>query len=529
MSIISYGDYNFPSPLPFVGIDENQVFVSGKYDYSSLSITLEGQLTGCDYISLYNQRRDLVNGLSSGFQYLTVGNTGYQYAKPISINFEDSIVSKSLPYSISLEAFHEKDFSDFFGIQNPVDVWEYQEEEGRTVSATHTVSAQGLKVSETDSLTLARNFVNSRLNDFENISLFFSGNSVIKTASSESINRVNNEYSITENYLLSESFLGYDSGSYIVRPNCNISYSDDNLSISVDGNIRGGITGQLTEEFTGLFSPSDATSFARDCVSRTKIPFEESLYGEVFREAITYNYDIDTGANNISFSFNFGDPSDIRNGEVLHDYNTEFSASKDGGTVNAKIDGSLKYNSTKDIFTGQSPELETRYKKIEETFSGISPFSILSYHHSEYFNNLDIPYSKQPLNDNFISYNINKRPHDSEITYSYSYSNKKDLTSGILRNAQLSVSTQHSIPKFSINPTIDNSFSVQETYDTLRKTSISLNGIVNSGYSFDEASSYFNSFVSQYSGQKAIITQDSVNTGNNNSISLSKSFTIINE
>lgn len=524
MADIIYGDYTFSSPIPFVGIEEEPIFLSGQIDHTKLSITLEGELTGCDLPSIKSQKEELVSGFSSGFSSLTIGSTGYDYVKPISINFQSSPIRRRLPYSISLEAFHEKDFSQFYGIESPVDIWQYQEQEGRRVGATHTVSARGVKTSATDSLTAARNFVNGRLNDFENISLFFSGDSVIKTSSEESINQATNSYSVVESYDLSTS-LNSDKSGVIVRPSSQIVYDIESFSISVNGSIEGGITGAIVD--TGYFSPDDATAFAKDSVNRTKIEYEDDLYGEILRGPLTYNYDIDTGANRIDFSFDFGDPTDFRTGDVIHDYSTSFEASKDNGYISATINGEVKYNSTKDIFTGQAPEEEVRFQKVQEEFSGISPFALLQQHYS-YFQDLNLAYSNSDLNDNFVSLNIEKSPHQSSITYNYNYTNKIDLFSGILREPSLTVETTYPIPNFTVKETVDNSFSVQETFDSLKRVIVNLNGKISDGSTIADATSFFDSFVSQYSGQSSIVNVDSVNTGDN-SISLRRGFVITDE
>ena len=177
---ISYGGYSFPQPLPFVGQEEAPVFLSGRVDHSIISIDLIGQLTGCDLPSLKAQKEEMVLGLSSGFQELIIGNTGFDYAKPISVYFQDSDLTRILPYNVSFEVFHEKDFSEFYGIQNPVDTWEYEEnEDNNTVNVTHTVRASARKTSDADTLTVAKEFVESRLNGFDNMSLFFTGNTSI--------------------------------------------------------------------------------------------------------------------------------------------------------------------------------------------------------------------------------------------------------------------------------------------------------------------------------------------------------------
>lgn len=521
---ITYGDFTFPTPLPFVGIGESPVYISGEMDHSIINISLVGQITGCSLSDLKTSKTSLIDGLSSGFKTLTVGAASYPYAKPISVSFQDSNLVKSIPYNIDFEALEEKDFSQFYGIEDPIDVWEYSEEEGRRVAATHTVSARGVKTSATDSLQVAKSFVDGRLNDFENLSIFFSGDNVIKNSSSESINRASNSYSVVESYSLSQS-LSSDISGVIVRPSCRISYSNDSFSASVDGTIEGGITGAVVQ--TGYFSPENATAFLKDSVNRFKTEYENLLYGEILKGPQSYNYDVDTGANQISFSFDFRDPTDFRTGEVIHDFSTSFSASKDDGFVNASINGDVKYDSTNDIFTGQAPEEELRFQKVQEFFSGVDEFSILQKHFS-YFTGVENPYYKGPLNDKFIKKNITKSPHESLINYSSEYSNEKDLFSGLFRNAQLTVNTDYPIPNFKIQETIDNSFSVQETYDSLKKVGVNFNGTLEEGVSTNEALSYLDFFMTQYSGQNSLVSTDSLETGSNR-ISLNRAFVIENE
>jgi hypothetical protein len=521
---ISYGDFDFPTPLPFVGLDESPIYISGQMDHSLISIDLVGEITGCNLGDLKIAKNSLIDGLSSGFKTLTVGSASYPFAKPVSISFSDSNLVKSIPYSIQFEAFEEKDFSQFYGIENPVDFWEYSEQDGRRVSAVHTVGARGVKASATESLEVAKSFVEGRIGDFQNLSIFFSGDNVIKTDSSQSIDRALNTYSVSESFSLSQS-LNSDISGVIVRPSCQISYDKDSFSASVDGFIEGGLTGVVVD--TGYFSPSDATEFLKNSLTRFKTEYEEDLYGEILRSPESFNYNVDTGSNKISFNFSFNDPTDFRTGDVIHDFSTDFNASKDDGFINASINGEIKYNSTNDVFTGQAPESEVRFQKVQEYFSGVDEFSILQNHFS-YFTAINGPYYDGPLDPNFIKKTVNKSPHLSSIDYAAAFSNKKDLFSGIFKNASISVDTQHPIPNFKIKETIDNSFSVQEVYDTLKRTSVSFNGILNDGFTTDEAVSYLNSFVSQYSGQNSLVSSDTLQTGSNR-ISFSKSFVIENE
>jgi hypothetical protein len=518
---IKYGGFSFPSPLPFVGEDLNSIVLSGSLDHIANNISLVGEITGCDLNSVKTQKDQLVRALSSGYQRLVIGNTGYDFAKPVSINFPTNNVRKRLPYEISFECYENLNFSQFYGISDPVDVWTFTEDDDRIVRATHNVSARGLKLQTGSSLESAKNFVNNRLKGFDNnLSLFFSGQTPILTSKNEEINRVSNIYGITEEWSLSRSLNGFDKSDSIVRADCSISYdSESSLSLSVRGTIQGGISGSAD---TGYFTIQDATNFARNSVVRSKIPYEESLYGAVVRGPRTYSYTLDTGSNNISFSFEFVDPTNIRTGDVLHDYATSISTSKDDPFSSVSVNGSVYYASNRDIFSTTQPETEQRWKKVDSYFSGVNPF-LIAQEHFNLFKDPSLAYNLNDLNDVISTYNVSKNPYGSIIEYDFSYSNRPDLFSGMFRDISLTIETTHPILAYSIEPTTDNSFAVQEAFSTIERKSVSLNASLNSGVNFNTALSYVNSWVLQYSGQGAILTENSLQTGSN-TFSLTKSF-----
>lgn len=524
MNEISYGGYFFPHPYPFVSIGENQVFLSGQVDHAAMSISLIGEITGCDLTSIKTTKDEMVLALSSGFQQLNIGNTGYSFAKPTSINFSSSNLRKILPYEITFEGYCDRDFSNFFGISNPVDNWQFNESQNRIISATHTVSAKGLKVSTGDSLLHAKAFVDNRLNGFNNnISLFFSGETSILADKREEINRVENYYGITETYNLSTSSNKYDTENAIVRVSSRISYDhDSNLQVSVNGTIDGGISGSVS---TGDFTSQQATEFAQQSVLSSKIPYEESLYGDVLKGPKNYNYDIDTGSNLISFSFSFADADDLRTGDVIHDYSVDVNASKDDGFVSVSVDGSVYYNTINDIFLTSAPEGEDRYKKVESYFSGISPFSI-AQNGMSVFNSDLLPYSQSPLNDSIFQSNITKSPHQSEISYNYNFSNNPDLFSGIFKKVDFRIETDHSIPIYNVEQTTDLSFGVQNVYDRIERKTISLNGDLSDNVQIQDAINYSENFISQYSGSIGSLISHSLVTGSNR-ISINKQFAIL--
>lgn len=516
---ITYGGYSFPHPYPLVSLNEAPIYIGGDLDYGALSISLVGEITGCGLSDLKRKKDDLVAGLSTGFQTLTIGNSGYEYAKPLSVNFPSERIGKIIPYQIEFEAYHEKDFSQYFGIVDPTDSWTFSEDQGRIVSATHNVSARAAKTSA-DSLLSARNFVNSRLNGYENISLFLTGAPFILERKDEAVNRQQNSYSVSETWRVSTSRNDFDISGAIVRAETQIDYNaSDSVSVSVNGTIDGGISGSVS---TGMFDSEKAKIFAQNSLSSFKIDLEDSFYGQVFREPNSYNYDIDTGSNSISFSFSFKDPTDPRNQEVIHNYDISVDASKDNGSVSVSLKGDVSYNSLLNPFTGSSPELETRFQKVNSGFNEIN-FYALAQEGFSWFTGVDLPYKKSPLNTQIEQFNIEKRPFDSQITYTYNYNNSIDIFSGFLENAQVSISTNHPFTKYGIKPTTDNSFSVQPLYDTILQKSINIQGNVSADRDVDDAISFVSGWANQYNS--GLLVSDRQETGNRR-ISISKTFVI---
>lgn len=522
---ISYGGYSFPHPYPFLAIDHEPIIISGVLDHSVITASLVGEFTGCNFKSLKIQKDRLISGLSTGFQTLTVGESTYQYAQPISVNFSSSNIENRLPYSIEFSIQNDTDFSTFYGIKEPVDTWSFSEQEDRTVSATHTVSAYGAKISG-DSLTNAKNFVNSRLNGFENTyTVMLSGHSPILISKNEEINRASNFYSITENWKYSLSLAGYDASGAIVRANTSLNYNQDgSLSVSVDGTIEGGISGSVD---SGLFTKEQATEFAKNALLNSKANFETSLYGSIVQEPRTYSYEYNSGSNLISFNYDFGDASEPILDEVIHKYTTSIQATKDSAIISVSVNGNVSYNKIDYPITGSNPEQEYRFLKVNEYFNKLDPFAIAVEGYN-YFDNANTfngsgAYFTNNLNASIKSFNITKDPFSASIDYNYSYDNGIDYFSGLFLNPTVSIKTDREFIKYAVTPTIDNSFAVQNLYTSNKRVSISFQGDVEESKNMQLALNVVSGFIQKYASPNGFLIQNDITTGNRN-ISVNKSF-----
>jgi hypothetical protein len=517
---ISYGGYSFPHPYPFLALSHSPVIVGGSVDHSILTASLVGEFTGCNFTNLKIQKDNLIKALSTGFQTLNVGEKEYSYAKPINVSFSSSNIKNRLPYSIEFEIQNDTDFSEFYGIKDPVDAWSFSELEDRTVSATHTVSAYGIKISG-DSLNNARAFVNSRLNGFSNeYSITLTGYSPILISKNEEINRFSNFYSITENWKYSISQNVYDKQDSIVRADCSIDYSaDGSLNVTVKGKIEGGISGTAN---SGYFTKQQATDFARNVLSQSKSSFENNLYGSIFQEPKTYSYNLDSGSNVVDFTYNFGDPTDTRLDQVLHDYTTSIQVAKDAALINVSVNGQVYYNKTDNPNTGGSPEIEYRFTKVNEYFNKINPFAIALEGYG-FFNEANSNYSKSNLSNSVVSYNVSKNAFESKIDYDYNYNNNVDFFNGNLLNPTIDISTNQEFVKYGVNQTIDKSFAVQNLYTSNKQISVSVQGQKPLNKTYNQILTSISGYIEQFSKPNGFVIQDDISSGES-TISVSKTF-----
>lgn len=449
---VSYGPYAFPNPLPFIAMDDTPVYVAGKVDHFANRINFIGTFTGLNLSGLHVQKKNLISGLLSEYQTLTVNDKTFDYAKPISVNFSESDLTTLLPYSIEFQVYSGKYFSEYFGIQSPQNVWTYAEQQGRIVQATHNVSAVGIKTNAQDPLENARDFVNSKLTGFENLSIFHSGNSGYFRSKTEEANRFNNTYSVTENYIFSTSLNPIITGA-VLSANTQISYSKEgSMQLSVAGSIVGNLTGATVT--TGMFTPTQAKNLALNAVEQSRSVYETGIYGFVNQGPNTFNYDVDEDANTINFAFQFKDPTDQRSTEVFNNYTVSVNASKDSNTIKVSVNGDLTYNGVFDIFTGGNVVSGSRFAKLEEALTGIDPYKIALEHYSDFLDVAPQYEEVKYLNPLATAESIKKSPFVPAINYSYEFDNSTDYSSGLLRNFTFNITDSKPLTKVNVKESV---------------------------------------------------------------------------
>jgi hypothetical protein len=439
MSTVSYGSYTLPEPSPFVAIDDNPIYMEGSLDHLSKKITLIGKITGENLLKIHTTKQKLISGFLSEYQNLTIDSESFNFVKPVSISFQESNLSRILPYSIELEAYEYTSFSNYYGIKDPVNTWSYSEQDGRIVNVTNTISAVGLKVDSSTAIDQAINFVSSSLDSFKDYSFFHSGQNAFLRSQIEQYDRFRGFYSLTRNWKLDVS-KNPISNNAIISPKVQISYSKgDSVKISVNGDIIGSVNGEEVSE--NLFDSNKAKEFALNALIKSKSNFENNIYDAISRGPSSYNYTHNQASNTISFSFEFTNATDTRNEDVLNNYTVSISATKDSNLITVSVNGELKYNGPNDIYTGGSLESSARFAKLQQRISTINPYQLALEHFSSFISLSNNQYeSSSYLNNKAIAENINKNPFETKISYSYSYNNNIDPSNGQLNDCEVSIS-----------------------------------------------------------------------------------------
>jgi len=476
VSSVQYSGYNFPDPLPFLVETPQPVYASGVYDHSVLDVQLVGYFTGSNLSGLHLQKQQLISGMLNEYGDLNISVSGdaktYSNALPISIDFADSDMTTYLPYTVNFTVFSGESFSQFFGVSSPTNEWQFQEQENKIIQATHTISAQGEKVSAQDPLQNAIDFVTG-LTGFQNAAPMLTGDNAFLKSRSEKINRKTSNYSITEVYHFDGSDT-QETTSGIVTYDTTMSVNrQGDLSVGINGSIYGGFDGELVT--TGMFTPQDATNSLIDYVAASMSEYESGAFSFVRNGPTTYNYTTNTGENKIDFSFGFVDIDNVDQvGNVAHRYNVSVQANKDNANLSIAVQGDLYFNGIDSVISTGEYENSQRFQEIESRFSDIDPY-LVAYRGLMDFRSGASDFSgfNGFLNTFPKSRSVTKDPIQNKISYNHTYDTSVDYSSGLLDNLGITITNKVPLQLTKTVPTIGG-FASQVVYDrTLGEYSVS--------------------------------------------------------
>lgn len=468
---ITYGSYSFPEPIPLFSEEDEVVKFGGLLDHSVIRVNLVGFLTGSDLSGLDLQKMQMVSGFLNEYEDLVITIENETKTCPAafieSIDFNDSDSTTVLPYSLTALYYSGETFSEYFGVTDPQNSWSYEEGDNKIITATHTVSARGLKVNSTDPFDNAREFVTGKLADgFENIALFNSGDNAFLTSRTENIDKKSNIYGVTEVYSYSAADRDNSARSYsdsgVVSLSTSISFSNDSqLSITVDGSIKGSIDANTGSQdgllTTGNFTPEQATEVAINALVNSYSDYESGIYSFVQEGPTAFNYNLNTGANSLDFSFTFSDADkvDLINGNVLHSFTSSISLSKDSAVSSVSVQGDLEYFGTLSIDSTGEFENNARFQAVESALGEVDQYSI-AVSAIQDFSGVATGYE---INSSYInvepkSFSITKDPVENIISYNYNYNNQVDFSTGQLKDLSFRIQDKKPLVINSVQETI---------------------------------------------------------------------------
>ena len=283
---VSYGDFSFPVPSPYVTRNYEHEYLGGELWATKVNVSLNGQIAllpkresagGNNYEKLRAKRdqiaKEFAGGLGKSFQDFKVIGHGTSFilknCSVTGVSFDSSRYVGIVNYNISLSGYLDEETSsnNFYetnhGVSNPVDSWSYSESAG-IGSLTHTISATGYnsdKSSSYNAFIKAKSFVDSRKGLTNQISSFFisnvhpkaeSSDSLILTSISETVDRLSGSYSITENYSFATNKSSVAAGKEVGLPNpqtknvlttYTLAFDEDHESEFVEVTISGEVSG----------------------------------------------------------------------------------------------------------------------------------------------------------------------------------------------------------------------------------------------------------------------------------------------
>ncbi len=342
-------------PVPMFGLSNSMIHHGSRHAQSS-SVTLDGQITGSTHVGMLNSLSGLVANFSENFKDLKVVEDGndiltFSNCKVESISFSESTLSQLTDYSISLTCYNN--FSGAAGILEPSQKVSFSENDDGTINLTHDISAKGIKTGDdyNNALENAKNYVLGLTgwNPVTSVAPHFlnGGNNAypILLSTTETIDRFNASYSISENYVFSTGVSTYTPiVNYSVSKETNL--EDDVTTVSVEANAKAGknLTVNWGTFATSLNLYAVATGWAQTTDLLTQ-PIEYSIdengYDNTLSIRASYdNNKLFTGSNvysESSFSFKTDDLTNITTVSVTSNFFSRGSWSDQKTNINSYI------------------------------------------------------------------------------------------------------------------------------------------------------------------------------------------------
>lgn len=429
-------DAFYPQPTPYVGINYRNIYY-GELWAKAEQLILQGQLTGCDFDSLYSGQQKLLSSFAKNYQLLQIwqyesGYSGIIFEKNFieieSIRFDTTKYIGIIPYTITLSCYPSGLFSGVFGVLDPLDSWSFKENENYTSQIIHTISCRGINTSSTinNALDNAKNWaLNKRGIDslqspilIENIS---SANMCLIT-SNEEINRINGTYSIVDTYISDLARTGYG----LLRYSTSFESGNELVTTTLNGTVRG--CGQDINSVRQTFQLFDKTSAAS--ISYQKMFNRNDLNPT----PLYYNIEEDPLIPLITFNYIFDNDDSP---PTVFDYQVRLSS---GSNITASINGNI---------ISRGGDLLNKIVRSKNYASQLNLYNLTVPFYNNFY-----PYNTTyPLNPKPISSGISINEFNGEVSINAEFNNQV-FVSDSLQSFNYIMSFQPQIKRIDSKPTL---------------------------------------------------------------------------
>lgn len=428
-----------------------------------------------------------------------------------SINFPESRYVGAIEYEIELSHFPEDYFTEFYGVIDPIDSWEFIENDDQQLDINHTVSCKGFNTSSfaNNALQNAKNFVFSRTGTSNMIVPHFICKQTFPNfypcldSFSEKIDRIQGSYEVTENYISDINGTGYGVLKYSSSVSSGI---NDFAQVSIDGEVWGcknkGF--QFTREKYKSFNVVNAAIEAyQDSLGQNDlslIPLVSGVQEDPINKKITFNI---TFNNDRSPKTSFDVTTSVSSGDSI---------------ISVDVNGNI---------VGKG-DIKSRYENIESAYS---QFNIFGAAQNAYVNFLDGNVIF-PLNPQFESSGVTKDKFTPSISFSASFNNKEIPPSGF-NSFEKTISFTPSMRQLKAIPLFDRDGDydiIDLLFDTRASIAINIDAEANQDINSYQASQTLKDagdFMLQKYGrlEKLKLEDYSITSGNLNKYSLNATWT----
>jgi hypothetical protein len=419
------------APTPFVSISQDYIDYGNKWNQVT-NITLEGQLTG-QYLGgkSYNLLNDAAQNLHQKFREnykilsikengtdLYVGNN----AVINSINIEESSWYGLLPFTIDISVYNENYFQDYYGVVEPEENFAFDEEGGDILNLVHSISAKGIVGNNQNAIQNAKDWVVSRINNFNQISpiLIKNADSVknrpyILYSTQEVIDRFNGTYSVERTYRKSLNLENPDNCLLTYNIDLNYNVDDGFVTAGINGNLEGNNLNTLKQEYNKLNLYALCNKISKD------------TYNELLTDrALSQSVEEISEENKLNFSASFN--NDTSN-EITNNYTVDINEDSlkciRTASINANI--SCKYG-----------DLKTKMQKVEQFYR--TQFLAKKLVNEEFAKEFNTQLNPEPLTESITFDKFN-----AQINYSAQFTDKRIAYSNDIINLSSNVSYTPSI------------------------------------------------------------------------------------